>query len=368
MKNIKEYDVLRVVVTILVIVGHSIVIRSINSYGGCDYTFSYDTATSLMNIFLLLHGLIYTFHMPLFMALSGALFYKSMCNGKYTSLILLMKDKFKRLIIPFFIVSIGYVGPLKYLSGYFSESTNVLKDFLVGQILVQGNTHLWFLEALFFIFIIIYVLERNIKVNIMIKLIFLLFIMEFSSIIDINAIKYPLQYAFWFYLGYRFEPIREKINSYLKFTHIVVFACAFLLLFSLNSYTYGLNNILLKILSHIFKVVIIILGCAMTYCFSFNLSKSKIINNKIFQVINKNSFEIYLYSDTLNYVILSIMFNIFGNYIFTSAVGYTMLFITRFMISTCIAIIISVILRKLKIKNSFFRGNIIWSIQENKNL
>lgn len=368
MRNIKEYDVLRVIVTILVIIGHSIVIRSVNSYGGCDYTFSYDTSTSIMSIFLLLHGLIYTFHMPLFMALSGALFYKSMCNGKYTSLTSLMRDKFNRLLIPFFIVSIVYVGPLKYLSGYFSELSNVLKSFFIGQILVQGNTHLWFLEALFFIFIIIYILERNIKVNIKLKLLFLLIAMELSSIININAIKYPLEFAFWFYAGYCFEFRREKINSYLKSTHIIVFACVFVILFSLNSHTYGFNNILLKILNDVFKIFIIILGCAMTYCFSLEISKTKIVNTKIFKVINRNSFEIYLYSDTLNYIILPIMFNIFGNYIFVSAPGYILLFITRCIISTVIAIMISLVLRKLKIKNLFFRGKFICNIQENKNL
>ena len=66
----------------------------------------------------------------------------------------------KRLLYPFLLVSIFWSFPLKYLSGYWNNSVNVLYDIVVGQLLIQGNTHLWFLPTLFFEFIMFWLFFR----------------------------------------------------------------------------------------------------------------------------------------------------------------------------------------------------------------
>ena len=74
-KTISEYDILRVAATLLVIIGHSTYCSIVTPYGGCDYT-----AFTLPgpSVFYRLAGygvaMIYLFHMPLYMALSGALY------------------------------------------------------------------------------------------------------------------------------------------------------------------------------------------------------------------------------------------------------------------------------------------------------
>ena len=74
-KNIVEYDLLRVILTLLVIIAHCTYFKIISPYGGCDYTmFTLPKMSILYRLFLRITGLIYTFHMPLYMALSGALF------------------------------------------------------------------------------------------------------------------------------------------------------------------------------------------------------------------------------------------------------------------------------------------------------
>lgn len=97
---------------------------------------------------------IYIFHMPLFIALSGALYKKSLDKGRYSTFVELLNKKSKSLLIPFGAVTVLYSVPIKFISGYFNQSNDIVKDIFVGQILIQGNTHLWYLLTLFAIFII----------------------------------------------------------------------------------------------------------------------------------------------------------------------------------------------------------------------
>lgn len=48
---------------------------------------------------------IYIFHMPLFIALSGALYKKSLDKGRYSTFVELLNKKSKSLLIPFIMVS-----------------------------------------------------------------------------------------------------------------------------------------------------------------------------------------------------------------------------------------------------------------------
>jgi hypothetical protein len=69
-------------------------------------------------------------------------FSKSFSSGKYKTYAQVALEKGKRLLIPFFAVGIFCSFPLKLVSGYYNNSTSILKDFIVGQLLVQGNTYL----------------------------------------------------------------------------------------------------------------------------------------------------------------------------------------------------------------------------------
>ena len=93
---------------------------------------------------------IYSFHMPLFMALSGALFSRNKMRG----FLPFVKSKAQRLLLPFVVVASFVSVPLKYFAGYWDGSENILRDVFVGQYLIQGNTHLWFLVTLFCEFVI----------------------------------------------------------------------------------------------------------------------------------------------------------------------------------------------------------------------
>lgn len=74
-KRIIEYDILRVIITILVIIGHYTYYVIDSPYGGCDYSsFTKPKMSVIYQLAINITSLIYRFHMQLYMALSGALF------------------------------------------------------------------------------------------------------------------------------------------------------------------------------------------------------------------------------------------------------------------------------------------------------
>lgn len=133
---------LRVVVTILVIISHCMYYRIETAYGGIDYSGLLVRKTIVFKILEQIKEMIYSFHMPLYMALSGALF-RGTISKKGISFTKLIKNKATRLLIPFFIISVLYNFLLKYISNYWSGTENVLKDFLLvkyyyREILISG--------------------------------------------------------------------------------------------------------------------------------------------------------------------------------------------------------------------------------------
>ena len=100
-------------------------------YGGVDY-FSDISPTDYSfgeKLLCMMVSFIYTFHMPLFMMLGGACF--SLTIHKVTGLKAFVSNKARRLLVPFLFTTLLLSVPLKYMSGYYSESANVLEDIVL---------------------------------------------------------------------------------------------------------------------------------------------------------------------------------------------------------------------------------------------
>lgn len=120
----KEIDVLKGIGILLVILGHLKVPHDLSKF-------------------------IFSFHMPLFFFISGFVF-KSKKNWPFTL------DKFKRIMIPYYIFSTATF--LLYYISNTGNSSLTIKDFIVGTLLgisndfyLAWNVVLWFLPSLFFI-------------------------------------------------------------------------------------------------------------------------------------------------------------------------------------------------------------------------
>ena len=326
-RKIKEYDVLKVMAIILVVLSHSVYYNITSNYGGIAYQ-QYVTdgmALNVYKIFSKIVEIIYYFHMPLFMALSGTFFSIQVKNNRWNDIKELIDNKFRRLIMPFLIFTLLYTLPLKYASNYY-EGIPFWKA-LVGQLFLLGNSHLWYLYALFAIFILgFYVLKKKTSFYVYA----ILYVLHVSSyLIKITLVSAPLQFLFWFALGFLFETNRETYNKFLDKNKWITYILILLFIFMVVFNFYLKSNY--KLLSRLVIDILAIIGSTICYNMSYILSKQRsIVANSMFNLILINGLGIYIFSDTLNYFILRIVYIISDNFMFMP-VGIISLIILRFL-------------------------------------
>ena len=303
---------------ILVVVGHCTYYKIVTRYGGIDYDSAMQLAgvadTYAHRFTSHISTIIYTFHMPLFMAISGAVFELGLRRGKYTAACEFLRNKIRRLLVPFLAVTVIYSSPLKYLSGYWDGSSSLFTDIFIGQILVQGNTHLWFLAALFCEFILFWLLvfrgslgERN--AVIVMALLFMLCMP--ARQIPINIIAYTCEFGIYFYTGMLFEKYRSYLNS--RITIKCVF-CLLLLWMGLFGGHYLLGHeatTWAKVLKRSDEIAMAFAGMATFYGAIFVALRNNMLKGHWISLLSRDSMGIYLYSDSLNYVILAVFASIF---------------------------------------------------------
>lgn len=93
---------------------------------------------------------IYAFHMPLFIFLSGAVFGMCLENGKYQDRVRFLLRKAKRLVLPYAVFGLCYVAPTMVLL-HFTEQ-GYWEYVWDGIVLSHNSRHLWYVMALFLIF------------------------------------------------------------------------------------------------------------------------------------------------------------------------------------------------------------------------
>ena len=339
MKKIKTYQYLRGIVIILVLLGHSLYMAAGSKYGGLSYfdLIQGEESMKVNNALQLFVDMIYGFHMPLFMMISGAVY---MYTRKEINTIkevgAFISKKAKRLLIPFVLVTIFWQIPLKYISGYF---TNGIKDAIFGQLFLFGNSHLWFIVVLFIIFVVVAFIEYlNIsKISIVIAV--ACFIAGYF--LEGNMMLLSLQYGLWFFLGVLFEKyIRKRIES----------GKLFLLKGLLAGIVYVVVFFIGKIYfyegfyKYIYTIITGIVGSLFILYMALFIEK---INWTIFEKIGNDSFDLYLYSDSINYVFLFVAANYFPE-LYSTGIGNLAAFLMRFVITFLGAIIIGKIVKVIK--------------------
>lgn len=352
-KEIIEYDIIRIYVTILVILGHCGYYTISTPYGGVDYMSMLQSAdysdTIAHKLGAALCSLIYTFHMPMFMALSGAVLAVQLGRGKYSEYMSFLLNKLKRLILPFIGVTLLYSVPIKFISGYWGGTQDLFFDVVVGQLLMQGNTHLWFLPTLFCEFVIFYFLHRNKYISDQPSIIWisaLLAVNILSSKFPIVLLSNILKYAIFFYIGMMFDSYRTTVNDKITFYKVIIIFFLWIIMFFSLRYLSGYSIIIVKVIHHLLVPVTALVGMMFMYgvCYLWSVHHGV---SSIEKQVSKNSFGLYLYSDTLNYLLLAVVVNLGGIGILGSEIGSAGVFIGRFLITFVLAWCVTVILRKV---------------------
>lgn len=148
-------DTLRGIAIVLVVFGHSIIL----------YSSAWNIYTTEWNVPVLdyLKSIINLIQMPLFFSLSGYVFRFSLEQHKFFAII---KNKIRRILIPFLIFALAYLLPIRLIIGYHGYIGCSMWDIVISKIILGGdNGHLWYLPTLFLVFLISSALMGILKRN-----------------------------------------------------------------------------------------------------------------------------------------------------------------------------------------------------------
>lgn len=198
---------------ILVVIGHSF------------YAYGND------NIF---HKWIYSFHMPLFMFISGYLLWyslhskgQSLINMSLNDRLVFIKKKAKRLLIPYVVISTLAFIPKTMMSFLSARPVELTLDDYVSMLLFPWKNviiYFWFLPTLFIIFVIV-IVGRGLlyKINIPYSLVIIIalaihFLNPLKNVEVLNLCG-VLYYLIYFIIGYYFSKTNCEaiVKKYLPF-------------------------------------------------------------------------------------------------------------------------------------------------------
>ncbi len=339
MKKIELYQYLRGVVILLVLLGHSLYMAAGSKYGGVSYfdLIQGDEAMNVNNALQLFVDMIYGFHMPLFMMLSGAVYMytrKEINTLKEVGEFILKKAK--RLLVPFVLVTLFWQIPLKYMCGYFQGD---IKNAILGQLLLFGNSHLWFLVVLFIIFVAVAFVEYFDIRRLSVFIVCACFIIGYF--LKGNMALLAFQYGIWFFFGVIFEKrIRAKTESGKLYPlKALLFGIVYVVVFFV-----GKQFFYEGFFQYIYTIITGVVGSVFILYITLVLEK---LRWTIFEKIGNISFDLYLYSDSFNYVILMVISKYYPE-LYTTGIGVLASYIMRFLITLFGAMLVGKIVKSVK--------------------
>lgn len=238
--------------------------------------------------------IIYSFHMPLFMLISGYLFYFSISNRINFREVFFRK--IKQLLIPILswcILVFIIKEILKFILN--GISLNILfKDLFI---FLGGITNqFWFLWTVLFSSLIVLLINKftkNIELMYFISFILLLFLPDISNLMYLKFM-YPYYIA-----GITYNKYKENINKEKKLIYIAIIIFLLLIpLYTKECYIYisGMNLYVINI-SHKLMIILYryIIGLTGSITFIYLINKIRFLNNvRIINYLGKYTLQIYI--------------------------------------------------------------------------
>lgn len=276
--RVPELDIIKFFGILLVVLGH--VTRMYTPKGLITPVVSSTELEMVTNV-------IYAFHMPLFVFVSGMTFcFVSLKKDDYHSFGSFSVNKIKRLMIPYFVFALFWVMPFMVGYGFrsfFPYLTN-------GLLLSLDSRHLWYVWMLFNVFILFWTIRHIIKkfhmpVWVIIFVSGIIFLIRSRySICPYFQIDNALTYQFWFTIGY--FAMHYKLLFRLCTPIIIcigLVAVGYMQMGGVKQYVYALSGI------YIFYFFVPFLG--------------NITSLRFFYLVNRNSFGIYLFHPIIIYLL-----------------------------------------------------------------
>lgn len=368
-KRIDWIDYARVISIILIIIAHAHYLSIRTAFGGIptqqsDILFSaIGSSPYFYHANKVIYELLSTFRLPLLFLISGIVYSLSRKKRTITEL---ARIKFKRLIIPFIFSTLFLSVPIKYICGYFDESTDLIRDIVCGHILLMSNSHLWFLVTLFVIFIIYHAIDRilkSISINASGRQSIIIIIgacMLFISGImpELLAIDQLFHYFIFFSIGA--SPVTfsiiEKKNLPKNLPWLIVGSYWIIFAILVISYKNFISHPgiidtgsgTMFIIEQIFCIIWGIAGAYGSILVAKAIASNKrISNNPAIRLVKDNSFKLYRYSDPFNYLVIYISTTT-GLLLISHPIGAPVYCVVRFLVTIIAPILIILVQRYLR--------------------
>ena len=318
--RIEWIDYTKAFACLLVAVGHLLMsLRSIDIYS---------------NITNYVVWFIYLFHMPLFMCLSGILYYKRTRINSFNEYKNFEFKKIINLLIPY----VTFYSITMALNMMFSNSVNTPKG--VNEWLGIFNNPIspyWFLYALLSIFIVVPIIEKILnqkKENVMIFFV-VLKVLSIFYCSKVYFVKSIMQQGIYFYFGtYLVDKRSNKKNIFIFLLSLFYILISFLI--------YSKREIMNEYVLEMVYIGFAMVGTIIVINIFQALNKSKILDS-----FKKYTFQIFLMHTIFAAGIRIIMFKI-GIY------NYFVHLIIGLIFSIYMPVLVSIISNKLKYTNFFF--------------
>lgn len=305
---------------------------------------SFPNSLELSGASSILYNTLYSFHMPMFFFFSGLVSKKLLTTNKNEK-IEALKNRFIRLMVPYFVFAVIYI-PLRIIMAEYSRFSY---DFTKLYTVFLGNNpngELWFLYVLFW-FSIVAILFAN-KKNIKFITVFALAVTLCSPLVPyayngISASNSLFQ-VFFFFLGIFTSIYYEKVRTIFKLHWFAVFTAAFIA-FEILLQTTGI---------YVFKIFTSLFATLGVLCISSVIARSKAMQKinveGYFSQLGQYSMDIYIFHSPVAVIMRILLFS----YLEIGGAVYTIL---TFFISTVISYFGSkLIVRKVKLLRLLLLG------------
>lgn len=253
---------------------------------------------------LWIHDFVYTFHMPLFMFLSGFLYAATKSIDSLSQWFMLIKNKMIRLLIPFIsIATIIFI--FKFIGGLLIDLKYPISIQSVENIIFDPIESfapiLWFLYVLFEVFITYSLVQYIMGNDLIVLLIFILLL--FLPSLDLFMLGTLLYYLPIFAIGFIF--CRHNLLSKYRLTIGIISLLSFILLFICKGYVSHPD-----IAQRIVRLLLGVLGSVSCFFISIQLLKKDNRLVKTLISVGIYSMGIYLLHTIFTGVLQAILLNV----------------------------------------------------------
>ena len=246
--------------------------------------------TQTIFAFDIIDKFIYSFHMPLFMFLSGFLFYLN--KDKIQNAWEYVLKRVKRLLLPFYLAGFLYVLPMICFINPLDKSVGF---YYTSFLTLDYTWHLWFLVDLFIItlFFVLYYFKFN-KINKYVVLAVLIGINLLATIGPSSCLARIPKFAIFFYLGCLFVENKDFIEKTLaRYIWVIlsIFAGVEILLY------FAYKNALIDLFGAVLAILFF-------YLLALKLSQKTNGQNKVVSFLSVNLLSLYIIHEPIMVLIL----------------------------------------------------------------